>query len=88
VTWDVPGVHPQLYRFGPLKLSLVEMSPWRTYRAVRNVIYFWLYECKPRHLKPIIRTIFAIAFTFVLRPLKPQAAAACLHPRNAGRTNR
>jgi GT2 family glycosyltransferase len=67
-----PGVGPRLYRFGPLKLSLVEMSPWRTYYAVRNMIYFWLYECKPRHLKPIIRTIvtvFAIAFSFVLRPL-------------------
>jgi rhamnosyltransferase len=67
-----PGIHPRVYRFGPLKLSLLEMSPLRTYYAARNMIYFWLYECKPRHLKPVIRaivTVFAITLTFVLRPL-------------------
>ncbi len=67
-----PGVAPRLYRFGPLKFPMVEMAPWRAYYVARNIIYFWLYEYKPRHLKPITRTIVTvliITFSFVLRPL-------------------
>jgi rhamnosyltransferase len=66
-----PGVAPRSYRFGPFKLPLVETSPWRSYYAIRNMIYFWLYQSKPRHMKQITRVIvivFIVSFGFVLRP--------------------
>jgi rhamnopyranosyl-N-acetylglucosaminyl-diphospho-decaprenol beta-1,3/1,4-galactofuranosyltransferase len=85
-----PGVGSRLYRFGPFKLPLVETSPWRSYYAIRNMIDFWLYQCKPRRLKPIVRVIlivFLFASSFVLRPLshRPQLIA-CIRAIRDGLT--
>jgi rhamnopyranosyl-N-acetylglucosaminyl-diphospho-decaprenol beta-1,3/1,4-galactofuranosyltransferase len=67
-----PGAVPQLYRIGPISITYYEMSPLRTYYSVRNIIYFWLYEYKPRR---IIRAFHSVAWhvapltlKFVLRP--------------------
>jgi GT2 family glycosyltransferase len=66
-----PGVAPRFYRFGPFKIPLVETSPWRSYYALRNMIYFWLYQSKPRNMKQIVRVgviVFIFIVGFVLRP--------------------
>jgi GT2 family glycosyltransferase len=52
-----PGAVTSLYRFGPIRLTSYELSPWRTYYSVRNMIYFWLYEYKPRRLTPAVRWV-------------------------------
>ncbi len=75
-----PGIVPRRYRLGPINFTLVETSPWRSYYAVRNQIYFWLYQSKPLHLKPIFRVflkVFIYTFGLVLRPLshRPQLIA-------------
>jgi rhamnopyranosyl-N-acetylglucosaminyl-diphospho-decaprenol beta-1,3/1,4-galactofuranosyltransferase len=44
------GSEPRLYKFGPISLTYFETSPARTYYAVRNMIYFWLYQHQPRRL--------------------------------------
>jgi len=43
-----PGAGERLYRFGPISLTFYELSPVRTYYSMRNNIYFWLYQHKPR----------------------------------------
>ena len=75
-----PGIVSRPYGFGPFTITLVETTPWRTYYAVRNMIYFWLYQSKPRHVKPISRVlgkVFIHAFGLFLRPLshRPQLVA-------------
>ena len=85
-----PGIVSRPYRFGPLKITLVETSPWRTYYAVRNMLYFWLYQSKPRHPKPILRVlgkVFVHAFGLLLRPFshRPQLVA-CLRAIRDGVT--
>jgi rhamnopyranosyl-N-acetylglucosaminyl-diphospho-decaprenol beta-1,3/1,4-galactofuranosyltransferase len=85
-----PGVVSRLYRFGPINLPLVETSPWRSYYAVRNMIYFWLYQSKPRRAKPVLRvmvTVFIFAFSFILRPLSHRAQlVACFRGIRDGLT--
>jgi rhamnopyranosyl-N-acetylglucosaminyl-diphospho-decaprenol beta-1,3/1,4-galactofuranosyltransferase len=66
-----PGVTARLRRFGPISLVLVETSPWRSYYSIRNKIYFWLYQYRPRSVKAIIRTIVEViifTFSFAVRP--------------------
>lgn len=76
-----PGIAPRVYRVGPLKIPLVEASPWRSYYAVRNMTYFWLYQSKPLNVKQIRRVVvivFIFVFSFVVRPLShwPQLVAS------------
>jgi rhamnosyltransferase len=77
------ATHRRLFRFGPLKLTLFEISPARTYYSIRNSIYFWLYQYKPRRVKAVLRTVVEVSiFIFgllVVRPFshRPQLVA-CL----------
>ena len=67
-----PGVTARIFRLGPLSFRLYEMSPLRCYYHVRNMLYFWLYQCRPRRPRRVVRTIVhAIVFprTFAVRPL-------------------
>jgi GT2 family glycosyltransferase len=75
-----PGTAARLYRFGPLRVMLSELSPIRCYYSQRNIIYFWLYQYKPRHLDPALRAIvraLVFAFGFAVRPVShwPQLSA-------------
>jgi GT2 family glycosyltransferase len=77
-----PGIAPRIYRLGPIKFQLHEVSPIRCYYHVRNRIYFWLYQCKPRRLGRVVRAIiYSCAFTaaFVVRPVSHRwQLIACL----------
>jgi GT2 family glycosyltransferase len=66
-----PGVAARPYRFGPISLMLVETSPWRSYYSIRNKIYFWLYEYRPRSIRAVLRVILEVCiftFSFAVRP--------------------
>ena len=67
-----PGAAMRHWRFGPLSFRLYEMSPLRCYYRVRNMLYFWLYQCRPVRPGWFVRSIrHAIFFprTFAVRPL-------------------
>lgn len=67
----LPGAAPRRYRCGPLEVTLYELSPIRCYYSMRNWIYFWLYQSKPRRLRHIVRSLLrSLAFTtsFAIRP--------------------
>ena len=67
-----PGVTVRILRLGPLSYRLYEMSPLRCYYHVRNMLYFWLYQCRPTRPRWVFRSlVHAIVFptTFAVRPL-------------------
>jgi GT2 family glycosyltransferase len=67
-----PGVTAKKWRFGPFSLLLVEMSPLRCYYHIRNLVYFWLYQCRPYRPRWVFRSILhALIFprTFAVRPV-------------------
>jgi rhamnopyranosyl-N-acetylglucosaminyl-diphospho-decaprenol beta-1,3/1,4-galactofuranosyltransferase len=49
------GAEPRLYKLGPISLTYFETSPARTYYAVRNMLYFWFYQHKPRRVTLPVR---------------------------------
>jgi len=67
-----PGVVTRLYRFGPISITFYETSPFRTYYSIRNVIYFWLYQYKPRRITRALHwvawRVAPLTLNFVLRP--------------------
>ncbi len=72
-----PGAAPRLYRFGPIRLTFHQTPPIRTYYSMRNLIFFWLYQHKPRRiLRPLrwvaVRTAL-LTMNFVVRPREHQA---------------
>lgn len=77
-----PGTTLRTWRLGPLSFRLHDMSPLRCYYAVRNPIYFFLYQWRPVHLKWTLRIIIrSILFprTFAVRPLSHHRhLVACL----------
>jgi GT2 family glycosyltransferase len=67
-----PGVATRTWRLGPFKFPLYEIPPIRTYYLARNMPYFWLYQCRPRRPRRVVRIIvlvFVIAITFAIRPV-------------------
>ncbi len=67
-----PGVTAKMWRWGPLSIKLIEMSPLRCYYHIRNLIYFWLHQCRPYRPRWVIRSILhALTFprTFAVRPI-------------------
>jgi GT2 family glycosyltransferase len=66
------GAEPLLYKFGPISLTYFETSPSRTYYSVRNMIFFWLYQHKPRRLTVPLRwvawRVSTLILNFVLGP--------------------
>jgi hypothetical protein len=85
-----PGVTRRIWRFGPIAFPLYEVSPMRCYYIARNWIYFWLYQCKPRRVGRIVRSVIRIlAFTipFLIRPLRQRRQlVACLRGIRDGLT--
>ena len=66
-----PGILSRLGRFGPFSLRLYEISPLRCYYRVRNLLYFWLYQCRPHRPRWMFRSIVHAVFfprTFAVRP--------------------
>jgi len=65
------GAAHRVFRLGPIRLKLSELSPHRCYYSIRNMIYFWLYQYKPRPmtvaLRAIVRSLVFI-FGFAVRP--------------------
>jgi rhamnosyltransferase len=77
-----PGVIVQIRRFGPLSFRLYEMSPLRCYYQVRNMLYFWLYQCRPIRprwaFRMVVHAVFLSA-TFAVRPVsRHRQLIACL----------
>ena len=66
------GAVMRLYQFGPVTLTAYETSPFRTYYSVRNMIYFWFYQYKPRRLilplRWVVWRVVPLTLNFVLRP--------------------
>ena len=85
-----PGVVTRVYRLGPISVMLFETSPWRSYYSIRNKIYFWLYQSKPRRLVAISRAIAEVSiFTFglVVRPFSHRSQlVACMRGIRDGLT--
>ena len=85
-----PGVVTRLRRFGPVSFMLFETTPWRCYYSMRNKIYFWLYQSKPRRVKPVLRTaveVFIFTLGLVVRPFSHRRQlAACLRGIRDGLT--
>lgn len=77
-----PGVIVRIWRFGPLSLRLYEMSPLRCYYHVRNMLYFWLYQCRPTRPRWVFRSLVhavVLPGTFAVRPVTHrQQLIACL----------
>jgi rhamnopyranosyl-N-acetylglucosaminyl-diphospho-decaprenol beta-1,3/1,4-galactofuranosyltransferase len=74
-----PGVTTRLYRLGPISLMLVETSPWRSYYSIRNKIYFWLYEYRPRSIRAVLRVVVEVCIftlSFAVRPFSHRAQLA------------
>ena len=77
-----PGVTVRICRFGPLSFRLYEMSPLRCYYHVRNMLYFWLYQCRPTRPRWVFRSLIhavVLPGTFAVRPVTHrQHFIACL----------
>jgi len=53
-----PGiVAVKTFRVGRRTFPLRELSPWRAYYATRNPLYFWLYQCRPRRPRQVLRAL-------------------------------
>jgi GT2 family glycosyltransferase len=72
-----PGAATRLYRFGPISITFHDISPPRSYYSVRNIIYFWLYQHKPRRISRALHwvawRVAGLTLTFVLRPRRHAA---------------
>lgn len=86
-----PGVLSHSWRFGPLAIRLFEVPPIRCYYHVRNMLYFWLYQCRPRRPRRVARSIvhgFLFPRTFVIRPFSHHRhLIACLRGLRDGLAN-
>jgi GT2 family glycosyltransferase len=67
-----PGVVvTQAWNIGRWRFAFREISPIRAYYASRNLIYFWLYQCRPVRPRRIVRStaqILVYLTSFALRP--------------------
>jgi rhamnosyltransferase len=85
-----PGFAPRVWRLGPFALQFYDSSPIRCYYSVRNWIYFWLYQCKPRRKRRVVRSILrsiVLTTTFVIRPISHyRHVLACLRGIRDGLT--
>ena len=77
-----PGVMNCTAHFGPLKFRWYDLSPVRCYYRVRNLIYFWLYQCRPMRRRWVFRSIRSGLFfprNFIFHPVsRRRHLAACL----------
>ena len=87
-----PGISTYNLRIGPFGFRIFNTSPTRCYYFVRNAIYFWLYQCRPRRSCSVARMMLVcLGFTtgFLVRPIgrHPQLIA-CLRGIRDGLTGR
>jgi len=77
-----PGATGRTWRMGPFSFRLFELPPLRCYYHIRNLIYFWLHQCRPYRPRWVFRSILhALIFprTFAVRPFSHSAHfIACL----------
>ena len=77
-----PGVMVRILRLGPLSYRLYEMSPLRCYYHVRNMLYFWLYQCRPTRSRWVFRSLVhavVLPGSYAVRPVTHrQQLIACL----------
>jgi hypothetical protein len=80
-----PAVTARICRFGPLSFRLYEMSPLRCYYHVRNMLYFWLYQCRPTRPRWVFRSLIHAVVLFSV-----SAAPICARARwrSGGRGSR
>jgi GT2 family glycosyltransferase len=68
-----PGVVvTRRWNLGRFKMAFREVSPIRTYYASRNLLYFWLYTCRPLRPKGILHGVVNVLLfptNFVLEPV-------------------
>jgi GT2 family glycosyltransferase len=67
-----PGAVTRIARLGPFKFPFYETPPIRCYYLARNVLYFWLYQCRPfrpHRVARIIVLVVVIAINFAIRPV-------------------
>ena len=76
-----PGVTVRICRLVPF-LPAHEMSPLRCYYHVRNMLYFWLYQCRPTRPRWVFRSLIhavVLPGTFAVRAVTHrQHLVACL----------
>jgi GT2 family glycosyltransferase len=68
-----PGVVvTRVWNVGRWEFPVRDLSPWRAYYSSRNPLYFWLYQCRPRRPRALVRAIVSglvLQVGFVLRPI-------------------
>lgn len=69
-------------RFGPFSLTMCDFPPIRCYYLIRNLLYFWFHEYKPRRLTVLLLLLFkatSLTLNFLVRPRTRKAEwIACL----------
>jgi GT2 family glycosyltransferase len=87
-----PGVTIRTWRFGPFFFPIIEVSPLRSYYYSRNMLYFWLYQCRPQRARWVFRSIvYVLIFTtsFAMRPVSHRRhLIACIRGIRDGLTGR
>ncbi len=68
-----PGVVvTRWWKVGRFRIAFREVSAIRTYYIARNLIYFWLYQCRPLRPRRVVHSLAnvgALTATFILRPI-------------------
>jgi len=68
-----PGVVvTRAWKIGRFKIAFRELSAIRTYYIARNLLYFWLYQCRPLRPRRVVHAfanVFALLATLILRPI-------------------
>ena len=60
------------FRIGRRTFPARELSPWRAYYASRNPLYFWLYQCRPRRPRQVLRALVEGLLLLVGLLLRPR----------------
>ena len=78
----ISGIAPRTLRLGPFTFHLHDAPTAEVLLSIRNLIYFWTHECRPRRLPQTVRVIArSCLFTagFMARADQPPAPiVACL----------
>jgi rhamnosyltransferase len=67
-----PGVVvTKVWSIGRWKVAFHDLSPWRAYYSVRNNLYFWLHQCRPRQPRSVLRAIAIALLSLIGLILQP-----------------
>jgi len=77
-----PGISIQTWRLGPIVFRVFNTSPLRCYYFLRNAIIFWIYQCRRRSLRTVLRMMLVCAnftMSFAVRPItRRRQLTACI----------